>query len=214
MKLFNIFKKPDQQKQQEQTVEELVAEIRAQRMVEWQPVLSRGSVNNAPAGFDHFNLEDVMIGTERGEYSHYLFAGDNAATLVRDLQYTNRFAREANTIVPGLPDFSISNMEVVLDPFPDASKQRWLFSRLIIADLTESGKLKKYPVQALIETIDGAKGARLYYTLNGSIGKGSYYIHGKDNIHYSMDFINNVVSHIWRSTEDGKTVLYNKNGHL
>ncbi len=215
MSLFkNLFKKPEVHKQQEQSLEEYVAELRAKRMAERQPVLSRGSVKNAPDGFNHFNLNDVVIGREENAI-RYLFAGDNAAVLVRDLQILNNLARAANDLVPDLPDFSIDRTEISFDPFPDEVRQRWLFSRLIIEGLTGTGKLKKYPVSAHIETITGEKFATLYYTLDGTIGKGGVSVHlhphSKQYISYSFDFINGVVSHIWKNTQADKIELYNKN---
>ena len=215
MSLFkNLFKKPKAHEQQEQSLEEYVAELRAQRIAERQPVLSRGSVENAPDGFNHFNLNDVVIGKEENA-TRYLFAGDNAAVLIHDLQILNNLARAANNLVPGLPNFSIDKTEIAFDPFPDEVRQGWLFSRLIIEDLTGTGKLKKYPVSAHIETITGEKFATLYYTLDGAIGKGGVSVHlhphSKQFVSYRFDFINGVVSHVRKNTEAGKIELYNKN---
>lgn len=210
MGIFDFLKK----KPQEQTLEELVADLRAQRFAERQPILSRGAIPNAPAGFDHFNLQDVMIGKVQ-EHGWYLFAGDNAATLVYDIRQINNYAIEANNLVPGLPTFFIDPIEIVLDPLPDNNYPQWYFSRIIIEDLTPTGKLKKYPVCAYVETITGNKNAKIYYTLNGIIGKGRIIHHINRNANnytsYGMDFINDVVSHVWQNTENGKIVLYNKN---
>lgn len=216
MSLFNIFKKPEPRKQQkEQSFEEYMVNLRAQRMAELEPVLSAGSVENAPAGFDHFDLNDVMIGKAADGFSHYLFTGGNAAALMRDIQIVNGLARSANELVPGLPDFQIDGAEIAFEPFPDAKRQGWLFSRLIIEDFTKTGKPKKYPVSAIVQTITGEKSAKLHYTLDGVIGKGSVSVHlfpnTKQFVSYGFDFINGVVSHIWESTENGKAVLYNKN---
>lgn len=216
MPLFNIFKKQEPQKQQnEQSLEEYMADLRAQRMVERKPVLSHGSVENAPAGFNHFNLDDVLIGYAKDGLNSYLFAGDNAATLMQDFQIVNDLSRSANALVPGLPDFHIDGVEIAFDPFPNEKRHSWLFSKLRIEDLTETGKLKKYPVSAIVETITGEKYARLHYTLGGVIGKGSVSVHlfpnTKKFVIYGFDFINGVVSHVWENTENGKAVLYNKN---
>lgn len=218
MSLFNLFKKPEPQKQQkEQSFEEYMTDLRKQRMKELQPALSRGSAENAPSGFDHFNLNDVVIGKSKEGYIHYLFAGDNAATLIHDLQAVNKLAYTANKLVPGLPNFIIDSAEIAFDPFPDKARQMWLFSKLIIEGLTETGKTKKYPVSAIIETITGEKSGRLYYTLDGKIGKGNITIHLFPNtdkfINYGFNFINGVVSHVWESKQEKKE-LYNKNHDL
>lgn len=213
MGLFNLFKKPEPK--QVQTFEEFMTDLRVQRMEDRQLVLSRGSVENAPAGFNHFNLDDVMVGKAKDGFQRYLFAGANAAVLIQDFQIVNDLARSANEFVPGLPDFRIDGVEIAFDPFPDEKRQSWLFSKLIIEDLTETGKLKKYPVSAVVETITGEKSAKLYYTLDGVIGKGWVSVHlfpnTKQFVAYGFDFINGVVSHVWENTESGKTVLYNKN---
>lgn len=224
MGLFDFLRQKPSQNQvkpshNQDPIDDFRAELRAKRLAEWQPVLSRGSVENAPAGFDHFNLNDVLIGTECGEYRHYLFDGDNTAVLIGDLRRVNQIVADARSIVPVLPDLSIQNVEIACDPFPDALEQRWLFSRLIVEGLTETGRLKKYPVSVRVETIVGEKGARLYYMLDGTIGKGSVWIHlnrhTEDFHSYSLDFINGVLSHVWKTDSRGiKVTLYNKNGSL
>lgn len=224
MGLFDFLKQKPSQNQvkpssKQVLIDDFRAEMRAKRLAEWQPVFSRGSVKDAPAGFDHFNLNDVIIGTVKGEYDYYLLAGDNAAVLISDIQRVNQISEEANRIVPGLPAFEIQGVEIAFDPFPDVAAQTWLFSRIIVDSLTETGRLKKYPVSVLVETIAGEKAAKLYYTLDGTIGKGSVWIHLNRNtadfVSYSMDFINGIVSHIWKTEERGQKVqLYNKNGNL
>lgn len=218
MGLFNLFKKPEPKRPavQEQSFDEFMEDLRAQRMAERLPVLSRGAVKNAPEGFDHFNLNDVMVGTVPGPYDHYLFAGDNASVLINDVRYLNDMAALAADLVPDAPPFYIDPVEIAFDPFPDEKNQKWLFSRIIVEPLTETGKLKKYPVVALVETISGRLSAKMYYTRNGEIGKGNivYHVGSADVFGYSMDFINGVVSHVWKSTADGKLALYNKNGSL
>ena len=215
MGLFDFFK-PKQK--QDADLRDYMAELAAQRLAEYEPILSRGPVPDAPAGFDHFDLRDVLIGTVRGEYERYLFTGDNAAALIRDVHSVNRLAAEANAMAPGLPDFSIQNVEIAVDPFPDAKNQKWLYSYLIIEPQTATGKQKKYPVQAYVETFTGLKNARLYYTLDGRIGKGGVVVHVNphtaDCITYGFDFINGVVSHVWKNTGAGKVNLYNKNGNV
>lgn len=220
MGLFNLFKKPEPKcpAVQEQSFDEFMADLRAQRLADRQPVLSRGPVPNAPTGFDHFDLSDIVIGTEAGQHDWYLFAGNNAATLSNDVRYLNRFAEEAAVLAPGVPSLVIDPVTIAFDPFPDKERQSWHFSRLFLEPPTETGRMKKYPVTAMIETITGDRSGRLYYTPDGQIGKGSVVLHvnphSKEFVSYSMDFINGVVSHVWKNTADGKLALYNKNGSL
>ena len=211
MGFFDFFKKNPSTKQVVQ--DDIYAEIHAKRLAELQPVTSRGFVKNAPLGFDHFNLNDVLVGTVRGEHEWYLFDGNNAAELIYDLRQLNKLASEASLLVPEIPDLSIQNVEIVTEPFPGPDGQ-WLFSRIIVEPLTETGKLKKYPVCALVQTISGKKSARLFYTLDGIIGKGSVSkslnTHSGSFTSYGFDFINGVISHVWKNTNQGKEMLYNK----
>lgn len=218
MGIFDLFKTPklkQQETQEEQTLEEYLSELRAKRMAERFPETKRGVIPNAPEGFNHFNLNDVLVGMVNGEYHYYLFAGDNLKILKDDLSYLNSFAQEANNLVKGVPYFAIDPFEVACDPFPDYQRQSWLFSRIIIEDKTPTGKLKKYPVKALIQTLNGEKTGSLYYTLDGRIGKGGIIVHlnpnTKDFIAYGFDFIADKISYVWESKETGKIMLYNKN---
>lgn len=215
MGLFNLFKKPEPRTQpkQEQSFDEFMADLRAQRMAERLPVLSRGAVKNAPEGFDHFNLNDVMVGTVPGPYDHYLFAGDNALVLRNDVAYLNEMAALAGKLAPSAPPFYIEPLTIAFDPFPDKLRQGWSFSKLVIEPKTETGKLKKYPVAAIVETMSGELTGKLYYTIGGKIGKGNivYHTSDPDAPTYSADFINGVISHVWKSDRNGKTALYNKN---
>ena len=218
MGLFDLFKKPKPKPQpepEEQTLEELLADLRAKRMAECMPVIKRGAVADAPESFDHFNLNDVLIGTVQGQFDRFLFAGDNMRVLHDDLNYLNDLAQKANALVSGIPFFAIDPFSVAFEPFPDIQRQRWLYSKIAIEEKTPTGKLKKYPVSALIETQTGEKQARLYYTIDGIIGKGGISVHVNPNtkefVVYGFDFINGKVSHVWKSNENGKTVLYNKN---
>lgn len=217
MGLFNLFKKPElrTQPKQEQSFDEFMADLRAQRMAERLPVLSRGAVKNAPEGFDHFNLNDVIIGTVPGPHGFYLFAGDNALVLRNDVAYLNEMAALAEGLAPGAPSFYIEPLTIAFDPFPDKARQGWSFSKLIIEPKTKTGKLKKYPVAAIVETMGGNLTGNLYYTIDGQIGKGWIALHlnpnTKDFVSYNMDFINGVISHVWKSDSNGKTALYNKN---
>lgn len=220
MGLFDFFKKPEPQRQttKEQSFDEYMEDLRAQRLADRQPVLSRGPVPNAPDGFDHFDLSDVLIGTIQQEYNRYLFTGNNAATLVNDVRYLNELAQQAAELAPSAPSFIIEAVTIAFEPFPDKERQTWHFSQIIVEGLTETGRVKKYPVRAEIDTITGDLTGKLYYTLDGHIGKGSVTRHvnphSKEFVSYRMDFINGVVSHVWKDTADGKIALYNKSGNL
>lgn len=211
MGIFNLFKKPGPK--QEQTFEEFMTDLRVQRMTERQPVLKRGAVPGAPPGFDHFNLKEVIIGTVPGQRDCYLFAGDNALVLRNDVAYLNEMAALAESLAPGAPSFYIEPFTIAFDPFPDKKRQNRSYSKLIIEPKTETGKLKKYPVAAVVETMGGDLTGKLYYTIAGQIGKGNvvYHTGDPDAPTYSADFIYGVISHVWKSDSNGKTALYNKN---
>lgn len=217
MGIFDVFrKKQAPAPEEDQSIEDFMSEYRAKRMEEERPILFRGAVGDPlPPEFTHFDLNNVVIGRIHNEYDRYLFDGENAAMLIRDIHAVNEYALKAAELVPGIPSFYIDPVEVAVDPFPIPKQQRWQFSRIIVDAFTETGRIKKYPVRVLVETLTGEKTAHFYYLPIGLVGKGSITIHLKPNTaehtSYSMDFINGVVSHVWENTAAGKTALYNKN---
>lgn len=217
MALFSFLKKKaPAAKKEDQSFEEYMRDLRAGRMAENEPVLSRGSVDRAPVmNTKKFHFDDVLIGTVPGG-KHYLLDGSNAAAFIHDLDYINGIAESANAEVVGLPSFCLSQFEIAFEPFPFPERQSWQFCRLVIEDLTPTGKQKKYPLSIIVETFTDSKSAKFYYDQDGLIGKGRIRVVNPDKSNgiasYSMDFINGKVSHITASSLAGERFeLYNKN---
>ena len=229
MGLFNFFKSSDSSEkksekvvrvtisQDEQATNDFMAKLRAERIEENKPVLSRGPVQYAPVlTSSRFQFDNVLIATVWGKNTFYLLDGSNAASFFEDLEIINTFAREANMINPSLPRFEFDPAEIVLVPVVLEGCQTWTFSHLTIEGLSNTGKQKKYPFSIVAESIIGARHGRFYYDQSGNLGKGRITVPNPDidaqEQAYSIEFGNGKLLRISVLTRNhGRQMLYNAN---
>lgn len=226
MGIFDFFfKKPEVKKPaakiaiEEDTEAEFdyLLEMRKKRLAEYKPVISRGDMKDSPnMKTEKFRLTGIPVATMCKKYTHYLLDGDNAESFIKDMEYINSFVRQANEIVPGLPDMFVRAPETAFAPVPSASAPVWIFSKLCNEGTTPTWKQKKYPLSIIWETISEDKRGRFFYDENGILGKGWVYAKSQsasDKITaYTIDFISGKLSHVWAHFEDiGKKAIYNKN---
>ena len=227
MGLFNLFnskRASDKKQNQVKTIsvypdvaatDSFVAELRAKRLEENKPVLSRGAVQYAPVlTSSRFQFDDVTIATVWGKNVFYLLDGLNATSFFEDLDAINTFAREAIIINPSLPCFEFDPAENILIPSALSGDQTWTFSRISIEGLTETGKQKKYPFSIWAESILGSKRGRFYYDQSGMLGKGHISVSNPDidseEQSYSVEFGNGKLLRISVMTRmHGRQMLYN-----
>lgn len=211
--------KPQQTKEEIKSdpEDDFIAELRAKRLKENAPILTYEQIKNPPLMYTtKFQFDHVLTATTWGNHKAYLLNDNNASAFVRDMDYINEFVNIANQEIVGLPDMTVSRFDTAFEPIPDVSDQTWRYSKFLIEGLTATGKQKKYPVYIRWETISGQKHGMFYYDQYGLLSKGSVSVKNPDIesgiFNYSIDFINEKLSHIWAFTRDGKRALFNKNG--